>query len=120
MNQHLPHTHNWAFIRPCKRTPSETSFDHADPAPEHLARAICLAGGSDEAITTDLRYRCSACARLRAQGPAAPHALHPSAREFGDLVALDTSTLMGCAGKLFLNVVDVASRFGLKLRARHP
>lgn len=65
-----------------------------------------------------MRYRCSVCARLRSPDPAVPHSLHPSAREFGDLVALVTFTPADCEGniKLFLNTVDFASRLGLTLR----
>lgn len=53
-----------------------------------------------------------------------PHALHATAREFGDLVTLDTFTLADCQGniKLFLNIIDAASCFGLtlELASRNP
>lgn len=42
------------------------------PAADHLACAIRFAGGSDEAVSAALRYRCSVCARLRAPRPAVP------------------------------------------------
>lgn len=94
------------------------------PAPDHLARAIRLAGGSDEAVIAALRYRCSVCARLPPPGPSAPRALDATARELGDSVALDTFTLAGCQGnvKLFLSIIDVTSRFRLtlELASRSP
>lgn len=53
-----------------------------------------------------------------------PHSPHPTTREFGDLVALDTPTLADCEGniKLFLDVMDVASKLGLNLElsSNHP
>ena len=85
--------------------------------PEYLARAIRLAGGTDQAVREATKYQCSVCARLKSPGPPLPHNLRGGVKNFGDLVAMDTFTLADCRGniKLFLNVIDVASRFGLTL-----
>lgn len=85
--------------------------------PEYLARAIRLAGGTDQAVRVAARFQCSVCARLKNPGPPLPHNLRGGVKNFGDLVAMDTFTLADCRGniKLFLNVIDVASRFGLTL-----
>ena len=42
------------------------------PGPQALARAIRLSGGSDEAVSAALSYKCPSCARLREPRPANP------------------------------------------------
>ena len=85
------------------------------PSPEGLARAIRLAGGSDDAVAAALALRCPVCARAAPPGPALPASLKELVKEFGDLVALDTFELADAHQKkrLFLNIVDAASRFQL-------
>ena len=97
---------------------------HGHPEPQALARAVRLAGGTDEAVSCALHFRCPVCARLHEPGPALPAALQDTAKQFGDLVALDTFTLADHSGhiSLFLNMIDVATRFGIvsRLSSRHP
>ena len=94
------------------------------PPAEQLARAIRLAGGSDEAVSCALQYRCTVCASQVVPGPALPHALHGRAREFADVVAMDTFELADWAGNkvLFLNIIGVATRIGIVavLSSRRP
>ena len=96
---------------------------HGHPELQALARAVRLVGGTDEAVACALHFRCSVCVWLHEPGPAMPSSLSDTAKQFGDLVALDTLTLADHNGNivLFLNMIDVATRFGIvsKLSSRH-
>ena len=63
------------------------------PGPRALARAIRLSGGSDEAVSAALSYKCSTCARLREPKPVNPARLNDRWRDFGDLVCVDLSLI---------------------------
>ena len=94
------------------------------PENRHLARAIRLSGGSDEAVAMALQHECPTCRRLAEPRAALPVALHAKSKEFGDMVAMDTFTFSDARGttKIFLNVVDIATRFGIvaEVETRHP
>lgn len=104
-----------------KATPHWTPDGNHGMAPsfmDHLAWAIRLAGGSDEAVAGALLHPRAVGHQLRPPRPAVPHALHATSSP------LDAFTLIACDGntKLFLNVVDSASWFGLtlELESRTP
>ena len=85
------------------------------PGPRSLARAIRLSGGSDEAVSAALSYKCPSCARLREPRPVNPARLNDRWRDFGDLVCVDFFNLADFRGnnQMFLNAVDKASGYQL-------
>ena len=85
------------------------------PGPRALARAIRLSGGSDEAVSATLSYKCPSCARLREPKPVNPARLNDRWCDFGDLVCVDLFNLADLRGnnQMFLNTVDKASGYQL-------
>ena len=94
------------------------------PAPQYFARVIRLAGGSDGAVTAALAHNCGVCARHAALGPALLHGVHKDAKKFSDVLDVSTSIFADHLGnrRLFLNMADVAMRFGIAatLATRDP
>lgn len=99
---------------PCSR-PRSPGSQAGHPESHHLASAIWLARGSGNAISVAMQHSCSVCRRLAEPSAALPVHLRGKAKDFGDLVAMDTLTLADTSGnvKLFLNQIDVATRFGI-------
>ena len=83
------------------------------PGPRALSRAIRLSGGSDEAVSAALSYKCPSCAWLREPKPVNPAGLNDRWRDFGDLVCVDLFNLVDFRGnnQIFLNAVDKASGY---------
>ena len=63
-----------------------TNLGHSGP--RTLARAVRTAGGSDEAVSVALAYRCPICERLKTPRPSVPAKL-PGHRGFNDVVGVD-------------------------------
>ena len=80
------------------------------PSPQALARAVRSTGGSDEAISTALHYRCPVCERNREPKPTATIKLTKEV-DFGECVGFDLFQLADIVGtnQSFLNQVDHAS-----------
>ena len=94
------------------------------PDNTYLARAIRLAHGSDRAVEMALSLRCDVCDRQRRPAPSLPATLLAKWTKFNSCLCLDTLTLADVAGetRLFLSMVDYASRFGIcvQVPSRHP
>ena len=89
-----------------------------------MARAIRLAIGSGEAASVALSYRRGICAAQAEPGPTPPRTLHGYAQGFNGVIAVGTCTTAHYLGstRIFLGIIDVASRFGIAAQVppRHP
>jgi hypothetical protein len=96
------------------RAVSRLHVDLAHPANDALARAIRLAGGTDAAIRTALKLKCTICDRLR-EPSTLPKASLRKWKEFGECVAIDLFSLGDSCGSsaTFLNMLDMASRYNV-------
>lgn len=62
-----------------------------------------------------MRHSCTVCRRVAEPPPAIPVHLRGKVKDVGDLIAMDTFTFADTSGavELFLNQIDVATRFGI-------